>query len=135
MFFLDTNIVIGIMTRRLPGAVARFETELARGTPLLLPAIVLYELEYGVRKSAFPERNGQRLRDFLTAIADIVAFDAEDAAEASEIRAWLEQQGIPIGPYDVQIAAQVRRRRAVVITGNLREFQRVPGLIATDWAA
>lgn len=134
MVFLDTNIVIGIMTRRLPGAVARFEAELALGTPLLIPAIVLYELEYGVRKSAFPERNARRLDEFMTAIREIVTFDPGDAAEAGAIRADLEQRGIPIGPNDVLIAAQARRRQAALVTANLREFHRVPGLIVMEWS-
>lgn len=133
MIFLDTNVVIGIMTRRAPRFAARFEVELAQGTSFLLSSVVLYELEYGARKSQFPERNLQRLNDFLVAIADIVLFDADDAAEAGDIRTYLERTGIPIGPYDVLIAAQARRRQAALVTGNLREFNRVPGLIVADW--
>lgn len=133
MIFLDTNVVIGIMTRRAPRFAARFEVELAQGTSFLLSSVVLYELEYGARKSQFPERNLQRLNDFLVAIADIVSFDADDAAEAGDIRTYLERTGIPIGPYDVLIAAQARRRQAALVTGNLREFNRVPGLIVADW--
>lgn len=135
MFFLDTNVVIGIMTRRAPHFSARFEAELERGTPLLLSSVVLYELEYGARKSAFPERNLQRLSDFLGAITDIASFDIQDAAEAGDIRAYLEKDGIPVGPYDVLIAAQARRRQAALVTRNLGEFNRVPGLIVAEWSA
>jgi tRNA(fMet)-specific endonuclease VapC len=135
MFFLDTNVVIGVMTRRAPHFVARIEAELARGTPLLLSAIVLHELEYGARKSAHPERNVARIGDFLAGVADIVPLDAEDASEAGDIRAFLENKGTPIGPYDVLIAAQTRRRRIALVTNNRREFDRVPGLVVTDWAA
>jgi tRNA(fMet)-specific endonuclease VapC len=108
MFLLDTNVVIGAMARRAPLLVARIEAELARGTPL---------------------------RDFLAGVAEIVPLDAEDASEAGDIRAFLEKKGTPIGPYDALIAAQTRRRLIALVTDNRREFDRVPGLIVTDWAA
>jgi tRNA(fMet)-specific endonuclease VapC len=72
---------------------------------------------------------------FLELPVSIIAFDAEDAAEAGELRAALARTGTPIGPYDTLIAAQARRRSAALVTLNRREFERVPGLIVTDWAA
>ena len=135
MFFLDANVAIGVMTRRAPHLVARIEVELAIATPLYVSVVVLYELKYGARKSAFPERNLARLDDFLASVSAIVSFDADDAREAGEIRAHLENKGTPIGPYDVLIAAQARRRGAALVTLNRREFDRVPGLIVTDWPA
>ena len=48
-------------------------------------------------------------------------------------RAFLESKGTPIGPYDLLIAAQARRREAVLVTLNRREFERVPRLMVTDW--
>jgi tRNA(fMet)-specific endonuclease VapC len=61
-------------------------------------------------------------------------FEAEDVAHAGDIRAHPESKGTPIGPYDYLIAAQARRRSAALVTLNVREFSRVPGLIVTDWA-
>jgi PIN domain len=61
--------------------------------------------------------------------------DSEDAEEAGDIRAALERAGTPIGPHDILIAAQARRRSAVLITANEREFVRVPGLKTEDWAS
>jgi tRNA(fMet)-specific endonuclease VapC len=46
----------------------------------------------------------------------------------------LERAGTPIGPYDVLIAGQARRRGAVLVTANASEFVRVPGLKTEDWA-
>lgn len=133
MFCLDTNVVIGVMTRRKPYFVERLGVEIARGTSLLIPAAVLFELHYGAMKSAAPQRNLARLKDFLMAVPAIAAFDADDAAEAGDIRAALEKNGEPIGPYDILIAAQARRRGAAMVTLNRGEFERVPGLIVTDW--
>jgi tRNA(fMet)-specific endonuclease VapC len=61
-------------------------------------------------------------------------FEPEDAEEAGDIRAELERAGTPIGPYDVLIAAQARRRSALLVTANMGEFTRVPGLRIEDWA-
>jgi tRNA(fMet)-specific endonuclease VapC len=55
-------------------------------------------------------------------------FEPEDAEEAGDIRAELEREGRPIGPYDILIAAQARRRGALLVTANTGEFTRVPGL-------
>jgi len=135
MFFLDSNVVIGVMTRRAPHLVRRIEAELAHGTPLLLSTVVLYELKYGAHKSAYSDRNLARLDDFLQSISAIIPLDADDASEAGDIRAHLEKKGTPIGPYDTLIAAQARRRNMAVVTNNRREFERVPGLIVTDWSS
>jgi predicted nucleic acid-binding protein len=62
-------------------------------------------------------------------------FDADDAEEAGDIRSALERSGKPIGPYDLLIATQARRRGAILVTANEREFTRVPGLSVENWGA
>ncbi len=101
---------------------------------MLVPAIVVFELEYGCAKSKRREQSRRTLEIFLSAGFDQPPFDVEDAREAGEIRAVLEASGQPIGPYDTLIAAQARRRRATLATLNVREFERVPGLRVEDWA-
>lgn len=135
MVFLDTNIVIAVMTRRLPTLTERIEAELGFGTQLYLSAIVLSELDYGARKSSAPQRNLERISEFLAAVAGVAAFDADDAAEAGDIRAYLEARGTPIGANDLLVAAQSRCRSSLLVTSNRREFDRVPGLLVTDWGA
>ena len=135
MFCLDTDVIIGVMTRRARAVSERLAIEIARGTRLIVPAPVLFELRYGAAKSAAPARSHARLDDFLVVVSEIATFDPTDAGEAGDIRAYLESKGIPIGPFDVLIAAQARRRSLPLVTSNVREFSRVPGLIVTDWAA
>ena len=134
MYCLDTNIVIGVMTRRLPHLVDRLAREINGGAAFLVSAIVYYELVFGARKSDFPERNLARLGIFLSPFPEMTPFNAADAEAAGAIRADLERRGQPIGPYDLLIAAQVLRRGAVLVTNNARQFARVPGLEVTDWA-
>ncbi len=108
MFFLDTNIVIAVMNRRDAVIDLRLQQEIAAGSVLIVPAPVLFELRYGAARSQNPARNHERIDAFLTAITEIIAFDDADSREAGEIRAFLESQGAPIGPYDIVIAAQAR---------------------------
>jgi tRNA(fMet)-specific endonuclease VapC len=63
----------------------------------------------------------------------VIEFDKEDARKAGEVRALLAVQGRPIGPYDVLIAGQAIARNMILITHNMSEFGRVPGLRAEDW--
>jgi tRNA(fMet)-specific endonuclease VapC len=134
MFCLDTNIIIYAINRRRPEFAARISEELQAGRTLIVPAIVRFELEYGLAKSQRREANQAILATLLARGFEQPAFDLDDAAEAGDIRAALEAKGAPIGPYDLLIAAQARRRGAALVTLNRREFERVPGLMVTDWA-
>lgn len=133
MICLDTNAVIEAINLRIPGVRARLEMAWAGGEVIGLPAVVIYELWYGVKKSARLEANARRLGVFLTLDFEVWAFGAEDAEEAADIRAGLERVGRPIGAYDVMIAAQARRRGAKLITANVGEFGRVEGLVVENW--
>lgn len=133
MICLDTNVVIAAINRRVPMVRQRLEAALVKGADIGLPAIVLYELWYGIRRSARPEANRAALATFLMLDVTPWPFEPEDAEEAGGVRADLERVGTPIGPYDVLIAAQARRRGAVLVTANTGEFIRVPGLRVEDW--
>ena len=110
------------------------EDAIASGEPLAIASIVLFELWYGAVKSERLERNRQRIADFLAGPIEVLPFEAGDAEEAGDIRAVLERAGTPIGPYDILVAAQARRRDALLATANAREFARVPRLKFEDWA-
>lgn len=135
MFLLDTNAVIAVLNERAPEVAVRLDEEIGRGATILLSAIVLYELHYGVAKSDRAKRNQAVLAQFLAGPVTPISFDPQDAEHAGDIRAYLRRQGTPIGPYDVLIAAQARRRGATLVTANGREFGRVPGLAYEDWMA
>lgn len=96
---------------------------------------MFFELWYGIAKSERQRRNAAAIADFFAGPVQILNFDADDAREAGEIRAALARFGTPIGPYDILIAAQARRRGATLVTANAPEFARVPGLKMEDWAA
>jgi tRNA(fMet)-specific endonuclease VapC len=134
MICLDTNAVIAVINLRVPQIRARLEHALLDGVTLGVPVIVLYELWYGIKKSARPSANATALATFLTLDVIQWPFEPEDAVEAGDIRATLERVGTVIGPYDLLIAAQARRRGALLVTANDHGFIRVPGLKTADWA-
>jgi tRNA(fMet)-specific endonuclease VapC len=98
MFCLDTNAVIAVIGKHPESVNARLQNEFSRGTRIIIPAIVLHELLFGVAKSTRRVENRRVLDQFLAAPVDMPVFDANDAGDAAEIRAWLQGKGTPIGP-------------------------------------
>jgi tRNA(fMet)-specific endonuclease VapC len=130
---LDTNAAIAAMNLREPGVRAKLERALRDGVTVGVSTIALFELWYGISKSTRRVNNIRQLAAFLALGLEQWAFEAADAQDAGEIRTSLERAGTAIGPYDLLIAAQARRRSAVLVTANSREFARVPGLKFEDW--
>jgi tRNA(fMet)-specific endonuclease VapC len=114
-----------VLKRRPPQVLARWQ-RCAIGD-LGLATVTLVELEYGVAKSQEPARNQAALAAFTLPL-ELVAFDAPAAAASGPIRATLERQGTPIGAMDLLIAAHARSLGVILVTNNVREFGRVPGL-------
>ena len=133
MIFLDANVVIDLLNARRPGVRDRYDEARESGARLALSTIAHFELRYGAANSDRIERNTRALDALLEEGFDVVPFDAADGTEAGAVRAHLRRVGTPIGPYDILIAAQARGRGAP-LASNSREFERVPGLIVTDWA-
>jgi tRNA(fMet)-specific endonuclease VapC len=133
MLCLDTNAVIVSINDKTSRVRARFDQSLRSGVPVSISSIVLFELWFGAAKGWRRQQNAATITDLLAGPIGVLNFDAEDAREAGDIRALLERAGSPIGPYDTLIAAQARRRDATLITANIREFTRVPGLKTEDW--
>jgi tRNA(fMet)-specific endonuclease VapC len=133
MICLDTNAIIAAINLRRPNVRKRLEGALVEGVTIGIPAIALFEMWYGVKKSARPQANAAALATFLALDVTSWPFEPADAEEAGDIRAALERAGTPIGSYDVLVAAQARRRGARLVTANEREFSRVPGLQTEDW--
>jgi tRNA(fMet)-specific endonuclease VapC len=134
MFCLDTNVVVRLLNGRSPALRRRFEAERLAGRRLSLSAVALHELRFGAANSERPTENARALDRFLDDEIEVLAFGPEDATEAGAIRAHLRTRGTLIGPCDILIAAQARRRGATLVTGNTREFARVPRLLVVDWA-
>lgn len=130
---LDTNACIALINGSPALVRHRFTEALAARARIATSTIAIYELWYGVAKSARVSENAARLDAFLAGPLEPVAFDDDDSKIAGSIRARLERVGTPIGAYDILIAAQALRRSAILVTGNVHEFERIDGLRLEDW--
>jgi tRNA(fMet)-specific endonuclease VapC len=90
------------------------------------------ELIYGAEKSSHPERNLTDIEE-MAARLEIAPFEALAAAHFGQLRAELYRIGKPIGPYDMMIAGHARSMGLILVTNNLKEFERVPGLRVENW--
>ena len=129
MFVLDTNTLIYFFKGQ--GAVAK---RLLSTPPadIGIPAIVLFALEVGLAKSENPCKRREQLESFIQLVT-FLPFGLEEAKCAATIRAQLEGQGRPIGPFDLLIAGTALARKGVLVTRNTKEFTRIPELEIEDW--
>ena len=130
MFLLDTNICILLIRQKSTQVLATLTSYAI--TDIGISAITVAELQYGVQRSAKQSQNQQALDQFLLPLT-ILPFDDGTALQYGRIRAYLEAQGLPIGALDTLIAAQAVQHNLTLVTNNLREFSRVPGLTVEDW--
>lgn len=130
-YLLDTNICIFTIKRKPPEIREQFHRHHGQ---MAISTVSLMELIYGAEKSLAPERNLAEIEQF-TARLELLEFGNEAAKHTGQIRAELARIGKPIGPYDQMIAGHARSRGLIVVTNNLREFERIPGLRVVDWVS
>ena len=128
-YMLDTDTCIramrAIATSTLAGHFNRHAEQIC------ISSIVLAELHYGAENSQRIVDNLVRIEKFTTRLQSVLDFDAAAAADFGRIRVALRKT--PIGPIDTLIAAHARSRDLIIVTSNVGEFGRVPGLGAEDW--
>ena len=128
-YMLDTNICIYVI-RNYPTDLGEKFNALAE--QLCISSITLGELHYGAEKSARRVDNLTAIEHFVARL-DVLAFEARAAMHYGQLRAELERAGTPCGPHDMQIGGHARSEGLIVVTNNMREFSRMPGLRAENW--
>ena len=131
MYLLDTDICIYIIKKKPEEVLKKLKTRLKK--EIYISSITVAELEYGVAKSAFPEKNKIALIEFLS-IFNTLNFDNNDAVEFGSIKLDLTAKGTVIGPMDLLIASQAKSKRFILVTNNVKEFKRVKGIKIENWA-
>ncbi len=129
-FLLDTNTCIYIIKQKPPQVVAKFQT--IAPADVGISSITLAELEYGVFKSQRQEQNRIALKQFTTSLT-IIPFGSRTTEIYGQIRADLERQGIVVGALDLLIASQAISSDLCLVTNNVRELSRIPGLTIKNW--
>jgi len=129
-FLLDTNACIRVLNGSSPGVVDQLEK--LDPADVTISAIVKAELTYGARKSRRVAANLRLIDAFVEPFA-CLPFDNRAADVYGSIRADLEHEGRSIGPNDLLIAATALAHSLTLVTHNVSEFNRVPGLSVADW--
>lgn len=130
IYLLDTNVCIRYLNGRAPSVRQRLQV--LQPVDVAVCSVVKSELFYGAQRSRDPERSLAVQRQFLQPYRSL-PFDDAAAEIAGVLRAQLAEQGLPIGPHDVQIAAIALANDCTLVTHNRCEFSRVPGLTTEDW--
>lgn len=128
-YLLDTNIVIYVLKRRPVEVLATFNDNASR---MAISSITLAELLHGAEKSSRVSENVAVVEDFCSRL-DVLPYGPKAAQHYGAIRASLEKRGQPIGVNDIHIAAHARSEGLVLVTNNVGEFVRVPGLEVENW--
>jgi len=131
-YMLDTNICVYLIKKKPENVLINLHSNIGDGVGI--SAITLAELIHGVEASVYPGKNALALNQFLS-IVDILPFDDEAAAEYGKICAALRRQGTPIGTMDMLIAAHAKAKGLIIVTNNVREFERVEGLGLENWVS
>lgn len=129
-YLLDTNICIYLIKKHPPEVLNKFRQHSPQEVAISI--ITLFELQYGVEKSQYRQRSEDALSKFIRPL-NIIDQDRSSALESAKIRAQLEIQGLPIGPYDLLIAGLARSQDMTLVTNNTREFERIAGLHIENW--
>lgn len=129
IYMLDTNICIYVM-KTYPLVIRDKFNALAE--QLCISSITLGELYYGAEKSARRAENLTAIAHFVARL-EVLPFEDKAAAHYGQVRAELERAGTPCGPHDMQIGGHARGEGLIVVTNNMREFVRMPGVRAENW--
>ena len=128
-YLLDTNMVIYVIKRRPVEVLGLFNENAGR---MAISAITLAELIHGAEKSTRVAQNLAVVDDFASRL-EVLPYTSRASQHYGAIRAILERAGRPIGVNDLHIAAHARSEGLTLVTNNLAEFERVPGLLTENW--
>ena len=130
IYLIDTNVCVVYLNQ--PQSAVAQQLRIQRQQDVAICSVVKSELFFGAMKSQRPQQTLEKQLLFVTAFHSL-PFDDKAALIFGKIRAELQSQGKPIGPYDTQIAAIALANDLTLVTHNTGEFSRIPGLRLIDW--
>lgn len=130
---LDTCICSFIMREHPDAVIRRLAAEVERGNRIVISAITYAEMRYGqIGKKASPKHK-VLVDEFVRRLDAVIAWDLRAVDATVEVMRQLNAAGTPIGPNDTAIAGHAIAIGCTLVTNNVREFSRVPGLVSEDW--
>ena len=133
IYMLDTNICSFIMREQPEAVLKRLEQAVLRGDRIVVSAVTYAEMRFGATGPKASPRHIQLVDAFCARLDAILPWDRAAVDATTDIRVALRLAGTPIGPNDTAIAGHAIAAGAVLVTNNVREFERVPGLVLEDW--
>ncbi|SQI80941.1 virulence associated protein C [Salmonella enterica subsp. houtenae serovar Houten] len=130
---LDTCICSFIMREQPEAVLKHLEQTVLRRHRIVVSAITYAEMRFGCTGKKASPRHAQRVDAFCSRLDAVLAWDRAAVDATTEIRAVLAASGTPIGSNDAAIAGHAIASGAILVTNNVREFERVPGLQYEDW--
>lgn len=120
--------------REQPEAVLKhLEQAVLRNQRIVIPAITYAEMRFGATGPKVSPRHIELVDAFCARLDAILPWDSAAVDATTEIKIALRLAGTPIGPNDTAIAGHAIAAGVVLVTNNVREFERVPGLVLEDW--
>ncbi|EAO9705495.1 type II toxin-antitoxin system VapC family toxin [Salmonella enterica subsp. enterica serovar London] len=132
-YMLDTCICSFIMREQPEAVLKRLEQTVLRRHRIVVSAITYAEMRFGCTGKKASPRHAQLVDAFCSRLDAVLAWDRAAVDATTEIRAVLAAVGTPIGSNDAAIAGHAIASGAILVTNNVREFERVPGLQYEDW--
>ncbi|MDS4020027.1 MAG: type II toxin-antitoxin system VapC family toxin [Candidatus Competibacter sp.] len=128
-YLLDTNILSSLL-KQPSGAVASQIRSVGEDA-ICTSVIVACELRYGAVKKGSPTLSG-KVEQLLSTV-EVLPLDEDADGKYAELRTTLEKTGTPIGANDYLIAAHTLSLGFTLVTDNMGEFSRIPGLTVENW--
>ncbi|AYL49840.1 TPA: type II toxin-antitoxin system VapC family toxin [Citrobacter farmeri] len=132
-YMLDTCICSFIMREQPEAVLKHLEQAVLRNQRIVIPVITYAEMRFGATGPKVSPRHIELVDAFCARLDAILPWDSAAVDATTEIKVALRLAGTPIGPNDTAIAGHAIAAGVVLVTNNVREFERVPGLVLEDW--
>lgn len=133
VYMLDTNICSFLIRNKPDYLLDKLQETVESHHKVVISAITYAELTFGaVNKKASPKMP-DIVSEFVNRLNAVLAWDKKAVEASTLIKKQLNSKGTPIGHNDTLIAGHCVSVRAILITDNVKEFQRVDGLVFENW--
>lgn len=132
-YMLDTCICSFIMREQPAAVIERLAQAVLRSHRIVVSAVTYAEMRFGATGPRASPRHTALVEAFCARLDAVLPWDRAAVDATTDIRVALRLAGTPIGPNDTAIAGHAIAAGAVLVTNNVREFARVPGLALEDW--
>ena len=133
LYVLDTDTCSYIIKRRPESLLASMQVTAGQGHDIAISAITYAELLLGAERSDHKRKHRKLVSEFVERLDDILPWDARAAETFATLQAYLYKKGSPIGLNDTMIAGHALSRDAIVVTNNVKHFDKVPRLKVENW--